>query len=191
MTATIETEAPDVVTRAQAGDSAAIAELWAEHRDVIFRFIYRRLGNPVHAEDLAADVFVRLIKRADTFEWRGTDIRAWLFVIARNLVADVFKSGRFRKEITAGASVDYAQSCLAGDPSPEDTATDRITYDLVLRMMDQLGDEQREVLRLRFLCDLTIAEVAVAMGKEEGAIKALQYRAVRSMRRLFPDGSPL
>jgi RNA polymerase sigma-70 factor (ECF subfamily) len=191
MTTTVDTEAPAVVTRAQAGDPAAIAELYEQYWGLVFRFCYRRTSNTHMAEDLATDVFVRLIKKVDTFEWRGTALGAWLLIVARNLIADRYKSKPYQKEVHSGVGVDYASEYPAVGPSPEDVATDLITHETVIRMMDQLSPDQREVLRLRFLCEMSMEEAAAAMGKEVSSIKALQFRAVRSMRRLFPDGSPL
>ena len=191
MTTTVDTEAPEVVTRAQAGDPAAIAELYEQYWGLVFRVCYRRTSRTHMAEDLAADVFVRLIKKVDTFEWRGQQISAWLLVVARNMIADRFKSKPYQKEVHCGAGVDYASGYAAPDASPEDVATDLITHDTVIRMMDQLSPDQREVLRLRFLCEMSMEEAAEAMGKNVTSVKALQFRAVRSMRRLFPDGSPL
>lgn len=191
MTTTVDTEAPEVVTRAQAGDPEAIAELYEQYWGLVFRFCYRRTSNTHMAEDLATDVFVRLIKKVDTFEWRGTALGAWLLIVARNLIADRYKSKPYQKEVHSGVGVDYASEYPAAGPSPEDVATDLITHETVIRMMDQLSPDQREVLRLRFLCEMSMEEAAAAMGKEVSSIKALQFRAVRSMRRLFPDGSPL
>lgn len=193
MTTDVDTEAPEVVTRAQAGDSAAIAELYQAHRTFIFQCIYRRVGDPNIAEDLTADVFVRMLRNVDRFEWQGTDIRGWLVVIARNMVFDRFKSGRYKKEVAYGSPDDYARDRPAPGPEArvEATVTDRITSDLVIRMMDELSPDQREVLRLRFLCEMSMEEAAEAMGKNVSSVKALQFRAVRTMRRLFPDGSPL
>lgn len=192
MTTTVETEAPEVVTRAQAGDPEAIAELYEQYWGLVFRFCYRRTSNTHMAEDLATDVFVRLIKKVDTFEWRGTALGAWLLVVARNIIADRFKSKPYQKEVHCGAGVDYASDYAAPEASPEDVATDRVTYDLVIRALDRLESrEQREVLQIRYLEDLSVEETAARLGTTVGAVKALTYRAVRSMRRLFPDGSPL
>jgi RNA polymerase sigma-70 factor (ECF subfamily) len=190
MTTTVE--APEVVIRAQAGDTSAIAELYREHRRFVFMTIYASVGNQQVAEDLTADVFVRLIRKVDLFEWRGTDIRAWLRVIARNIVTDRFKSGRYKYETAYGTPETFAHGEAPDrEAKVEAFVTDRLTAELVIRMMDELSDDQREVLRLRFLCEMSIEETAAAMGREEGAIKALQYRAVRAMRKLYPDGSPL
>lgn len=190
MTTTVDTEAPEVVTRAQAGDPAAIAELYEQYWGLVFRFCYRRTSSTHMAEDLATDVFVRLIKKVDTFEWRGQQISAWLLVVARNMIADRYKSKAYQKEVHSGVGADYASDYPAFEPSPEDTATDLITHETIIRMMDQLSPDQRDVLRLRFLCEMSMEEVAAEMGKNVSSVKALQFRAVRTMRRLFPDGSP-
>lgn len=192
MTAVVEAgEAPEVVTRAQAGDPDAIAELYEQHWGLVYRFCYRRTSNTHMAEDLATDVFERLIKKVETFEWRGQEISAWLLVVARNIIADRFKSKPYQKEVQSGTTTDYALGYSAAGPGPEDVATDNITHETVLRMMDRLSPDQREVLRLRFLCEMSMEEAAAVMGKEVSSIKALQFRAVRTMRRLFADGSPL
>lgn len=193
MTTVVElTEAPEVITRAQAGDPTAIAELYDEYWGLVFRFCYRRTSNTHLAEDLATDVFVRLIKKVDTFEWRGQQISAWLLVVARNMIADRYKSKAYQKEVHSGIGVDYASEYPNPEQGPEEAVTDRVTYDLVIGAIGRLASrEQGEVLRLRFLEDLSVEEVAEKMGVTIGTVKALQYRAVRSMRRLFPDGSPL
>lgn len=192
MTATVEVgEAPEVVTRAQAGDPDAIAELYERYWGLVYRFCYRRTSNTHLAEDLATDVFVRLIKRIDTFEWQGKEVSAWLLVVARNIIADRFKSKPYQKEVLSGGPADYALEYSAAGAPPEDVATDAITHATVLRMMDRLSPDQRQVLHLRFLREMSMEEAAAAMGKEVSSVKALQFRAVRTMRRLFADGSPL
>ena len=193
MTATVETEAPEILTRAQAGDMEAIAELYRLHRRFVFGAIYARTRDQQVAEDLTGDVFIKLIKRVDQFQWTGTDIRGWLLVIARNLVSDRYKSASYRRERAYGSPDDYARDRPDSDSEAriEHFVTDRLTAETIIRMMDQLSDDQREVLRLRFLCEMSMEEAAEAMGKNVTSIKALQFRAVRSMRRLFPDGSPL
>lgn len=192
MTSDVDTAAPEVVTRAQAGDPDAIAELYAQYWGLVYRFCYRRTSNMHLAEDLAMDVFVRLIKKVDTFEWRGQQLGAWLLVVARNRIADLYKSQPVRKEINSGIGADYAAPFPSSAPSPETVATDHVTHGLVIRALEQLeSPEQREVLRLRYLEDLSVEEAAATMGNTVGAVKALTYRAVRSMRRMFPDGSPL
>lgn len=177
-----------LVVRAQAGDTAAYGEIYERYLDTVFRFVYFRVGSRPLAEDLTQDVFTRAWKRIGTFTWQGRDIGAWLVTIARNLVADHFKSGRYRLEVTTGDVLDTDRVERGPEGSPELAAVDHVTNMALLDAVKRLNPEQQECIVLRFLSDLTVAETAQAMGKNEGAIKALQYRAVRSLHRLLPPG---
>jgi RNA polymerase sigma-70 factor (ECF subfamily) len=177
-----------LVERAQAGDGAAFGLLYDRYVDTVFRFIYFRVGNRPLAEDLTADTFLRALKRINSFTWQGRDLGAWLVTIARNLVADHFKSGRYRLEVTTGDVLDADHPDRGPEGSPEVAVVDHITNVALLGAVRQLNPEQQECIVLRFLHGFSVAETAHAMGKNEGAIKALQYRAVRALHRLLPDG---
>ncbi len=118
-----------------------------------------------------------------TFTWQGRDFGAWLVTIARNLVADHFKSSRFRLEVTTGEMLD-SNEC---ERSPEDSVLESLSNAALLEAVHRLNPQQRECVRLRFLQGLSVAETARIMGKNEGAIKTLQYRAVRTLARLLPS----
>jgi RNA polymerase sigma-70 factor (ECF subfamily) len=201
MTAVLETvwparPAPDdaaaetwaLVERAQAGDMHAWASLYSRYVDTVFRFVYFRVGSRQLAEDITSDVFLRALRRIGSYTWQGRDLGAWLVTIARNMIADHFKSGRYRLEVTTGDVFDRDDADHSLEGHPELTVVDHLTNVALLGALQQVTDEQRDVLTLRFLRGLTVAETAVAMGKQEGAIKALQYRAVRSLRRALPAG---
>jgi RNA polymerase sigma-70 factor, ECF subfamily len=177
-----------LVERAQAGDSDAFGLIYDRYLDTVFRFIYFRVGNRPLAEDLTADTFLRALKRIGSFTWQGRDLGAWLVTIARNLVADHFKSGRYRLEVTTGDVLDADQADRGPEGSPEAAVVDHITNVALLSAVKQLNPEQQECIVLRFLHGFSVAETAHAMGKNEGAIKALQYRAVRALHRLLPEG---
>ena len=177
-----------LVERAQAGESAAFGLIYDRYVDMVFRFIYFRVGNRQLAEDLTSDTFLRALKRIGSFTWQGRDLGAWLVTIARNLVADHFKSGRYRLEVTTGDVLDADREDRGPEGSPEAAVVDHITNVALLRAVKQLNPEQQECIVLRFLQGFSVAETARAMGKNEGAIKALQYRAVRALARLLPEG---
>ncbi|GAB7041858.1 hypothetical protein JCM9533A_57080 [Catenuloplanes niger JCM 9533] len=177
-----------LVERAQAGESAAFGLIYDRYVDTVFRFIYFRVGNRQLAEDLTSDTFLRALKRIGSFTWQGRDLGAWLVTIARNLVADHFKSGRYRLEVTTGDVLDADREDRGPEGSPEAAVVDHITNVALLTAVKQLNPEQQECIVLRFLQGFSVAETAQAMGKNEGAIKALQYRAVRTLARLLPDG---
>jgi RNA polymerase sigma-70 factor, ECF subfamily len=177
-----------LVERAQNGDTAAFGLIYDRYMDTVFRFIYFRVGNRQLAEDLTSDTFLRALKRIGSFTWQGRDLGAWLVTIARNLVADHFKSGRYRLEVTTGDVLDADREDRGPEGSPESAVVDHITNVTLLTAVKQLNPEQQECIVLRFLQGFSVAETAQAMGKNEGAIKALQYRAVRALARLLPDG---
>lgn len=131
-------------------------------------------------------MFLRALRRIGTFQWQGVDFGAWLMTIARNRINDHFKSARFRLE----ASVE--EIFETGDPreegSPEGSALSAELAQEVHRALTELNDGQAEVLYLRFLQHLSVAETAAVMGKTEGAIKAMQYRALKSLAKVLPDG---
>jgi RNA polymerase sigma-70 factor (ECF subfamily) len=177
-----------LVERAQAGEAEAFGLIYDRYVDTVFRFIYFRVGNRQLAEDLTADTFLRALKRIGSFTWQGRDLGAWLVTIARNLVADHFKSGRYRLEVTSGDVLDADREDRGPEGSPEAAVVDHITNVALLTAVKQLNPEQQECIVLRFLHGFSVAETAQTMGKNEGAIKALQYRAVRALARLLPDG---
>ncbi|UWP87317.1 sigma-70 family RNA polymerase sigma factor [Dactylosporangium fulvum] len=177
-----------LIERAQAGDGQAFGLLYDRYFDTVFRFVYFRVGNRQLAEDLTADTFLRALKRIGSFTWQGRDLGAWLVTIARNLVADHFKSGRYRLEVTTGDVLDADRPDRGPEGSPEAAVIDHITNVDLLKAVKQLNPEQQECIVLRFLHGFSVAETAQAMNKNEGAIKALQYRAVRALARLLPDG---
>ncbi|GAB2573923.1 sigma-70 family RNA polymerase sigma factor [Streptomyces capparidis] len=172
-----------LVERAQQGEAEAFGELYDHYSETVYRYIYYRVGGRATAEDLTSETFLRALRRIGTFTWQGRDFGAWLVTIARNLVADHFKSSRFRLEVTTGEMLDANEV----EPSPEDSVLERLSNDALLQAVRRLNPQQQECVTLRFLQGLSVAETARVMGKNEGAIKTLQYRAVRTLARLLPD----
>jgi RNA polymerase sigma-70 factor, ECF subfamily len=180
-----------LVEAAQAGDRDAFAALYERYHSHVLNMIWRRTSNRHLAEDLAHDVFVRALRSLDSVTWQGRDIGAWFATVARNLVIDHFKSGRYRLETTAGLLYDEDRHSDRADRTPEGdpagTVADQMLHVELRAAVDRLGPEQREVIVRRFYDGLSVAETAAAMGKQDGAIKALQYRAVRTLARLLPS----
>ncbi len=181
-------EVQDLVARAQGGDAEAFGLIYDRYLETIYRFVYFRVGNRQLAEDLTADTFLRALNHIGGFTWQGRDLRAWLVTIARNRVADHFKSGRYRLEVSAGDVLDTDREDGTPEGSPEVAVVDHLTNVTLLGAVKQLNAEQQECIVLRFLQGFSVAETAETMGKTQGAIKALQYRATRSLARLLPDG---
>ncbi|HLV71799.1 RNA polymerase sigma-70 factor (ECF subfamily) [Actinomadura hallensis] len=171
-----------LVLRARDGDAEAFGSLYDHYVELVYRYVYYRVGAHSLAEDITSETFLRALRRICDFHWQGKDFGAWLVTIARNLVADHFKSGRYRLEVCTAELIEPDRH----EEGPERTVLDSMTNRTLLLAVKRLGSEQQECVVLRFLHGLSVAETALVMGKKPGAIKALQYRAVRSLARMLP-----
>ncbi|MGW1491299.1 sigma-70 family RNA polymerase sigma factor [Streptomyces sp. NPDC002402] len=132
------------VERAQAGDSDAFGLLYDTYCDTVYRYVYYRVGGKTTAEDLTSDTFVRALARLDSFTWRGRDFGAWLVTIARNRVADHFKSGRFHLEVTTGEILDANEV----ERSAEDIVLQGLDNSALAQALNRLPGRMRQVIWL-------------------------------------------
>ncbi|WP_052664479.1 sigma-70 family RNA polymerase sigma factor [Nitriliruptor alkaliphilus] len=184
--AAIDPEVVALVDRARTGDAQAFADLYDRYVDQIFAYVYRRVGHRQLAEDLVGDVFLRAFRRLSTFEWQGVDLGAWITTIARNRVHDHFKSARFRLERTTDEVREPAPSGQSHE-DPERIAVARDMARALGAALEGLKGEHREVIELRFIHDLSVAETAAVMERSVGATKALQYRALKALSGAVQD----
>ncbi len=173
-----------LVQAAQAGDMAAFEQLFERYYDVVFRFVLFRTNDRPLAEDITSETFVRALRRIGSVTYQGRDIAAWFVTIARNLIFDHVKSSRYRLESTTADMLDLSPSTHG----PEQQVLDGATHDELLRCVAKLNPDQQECIHLRFLQGLSVAETARIMERNEGAVKALQHRAVRRLAQLLPEG---
>jgi RNA polymerase sigma-70 factor (ECF subfamily) len=173
----------DLVRAAQGGDTVAFGALYDRYVDIVFRYVLFRVGDRELAEDVTSETFLRALRRITSVSYQGRDVGAWFVTIARNLVLDHVKSSRFRLEV-ATPEIRDSERLEAG---PEQQVMSKVTREAVLACVDQLGDDQRECIVLRFLQGLSVAETAKVMNRNEGAVKALQHRAVRRLGQLLPS----
>jgi RNA polymerase sigma-70 factor, ECF subfamily len=188
MTATTQAPAAGVdpwewVRAAQAGDLEAYGRLYDRYHEMVFRYVLFRVADRHLTEDLTAETFVRALRRLGSVVYQGRDIGAWFVTIARNLVADHVKSSRYKLErLTSEWSEDLAYPV---DDGPERRALDGATRAELLRCVAKLNDDQRTCIELRFFQDRSVAETARLMGRNEGAVKATQHRAVQRLAVLY------
>ena len=173
-----------LVRRAQEGDAEAFGELYDHYVTLVHRYAYHRVGDRATAEDITSETFLRALRRIDSLSFQGRDVGAWLVTIARNIIFDHVKSSRFRLEVTTADMRDADRST----EGPEDAVVTLLTNQEVLACVQQLNPEQQECIVLRFLHGMSVSETAEIMGKKDGAIKALQHRAVRRLAALLPEG---
>ena len=173
-----------LVAQAQEGDAEAFGRLYDHYVTMVHRYVYYRVGDRATAEDVTSETFVRALRRIDSLSFQGRDVGAWLVTIARNILRDHVKSSRYRLEVT---TADMRDADRATD-GPEDAVLQHLTNRELLACVQQLGSEQQECIVLRFIHGLSVSETAEIMGKKDGAIKALQHRAVRRLAALLPEG---
>ncbi len=176
-----------LVELAKTGDRDALGELYRLYDPTVRRYLSPRLGrNPTLVDDLAADTWLRVVRNIHRIEFVGRDFGAWLVTIARNLVADHYKSGWASRVTVAGELLDTVAGEQVHEHEPDELEAGVITRlagDELLATLAGMPGQQQAVLRLRFLEQLDVAETAAAMGITVGACKALQYRAVRALAR--------
>ncbi|ROP39720.1 sigma-70 family RNA polymerase sigma factor [Saccharothrix texasensis] len=172
----------NLVRAAQGGDTDAFGALYDRYVDVVYRYVLFRVGDRTLAEDVTSETFLRALRSIGSISYQGRDVGAWFVTIARNIVFDHVKSSRYRLEVTTAELADNRE---VTDGPEQEVLTDATNAEL-LRCVAQLGDDQRECITLRFIQGLSVAETAARMGRNEGAIKALQHRAVRRLAQLLP-----
>ena len=170
---------PDVIDRARGGDRHAFGELYDTHVESVYRYVLYRVREPSDAEDLTSEVFTRAFANIHRYRWQGKSFLAWLYTIARNAVTD--RSRRERPTV----DLDDAFGVAEEGPTAHDRAVTGEQVDALRGAVKHLTSEQQEVLVLRFVQDMSSRQVAKMLGKNEGAIRALQFRALGRLRKLL------
>ncbi|HLE29518.1 MAG TPA: sigma-70 family RNA polymerase sigma factor [Anaerolineales bacterium] len=173
----------DLAALARRGDVNAIGALYDRHHEALFRYIWSRVGERETAEDMTGEVFTRMLAALPRYQPTATPFRAWLYRIAHNLVVDHYRKEGGRTFLSLDQA--EAQSDEAGDLNL--IVEWNLTIEQVHHALARLDEAQREVVSLRFLSGLSLQEVAAALEKSEGAIKALQHRGLAALRRALVE----
>ncbi len=156
-------------------DAEAFGQLYDLYVGPIYRYLFYRLGDAAEAEDLAEAVFLKAWEAIHRFRWQGKPFLAWLYRMAHNALVDHMRTRRPADPLDL--HLDRAQ------PAQEDELERGLTAEELARAISQLTEDQQQVIVLKFLEGLENAEIAAITGKNEGAIRALQLRALLALRR--------
>ena len=167
-----------LVRRAQQQDSEAFAQLYEAYFDKIYRYIVMRIRNEMEAEDIAQQVFMKMLHSISSYKSKGVPFSSWVYRIAHNQVIDYFR----RQNKKATVDIEGLQLPSTGD-DPQHMIERQVDIEELKKATQRLTPAQQEVLSLRFAGELPIAQCAQIMGKSEGAIKALQHSAVLALRK--------
>jgi RNA polymerase sigma-70 factor, ECF subfamily len=162
-------------------DEAALGELYDRYEAKIYSYIFRRTGEQSLAEDLTAQVFLKMLEAIRQGKAWHSSFSGWLYRIAHNLVIDHYRN----RERQSHVELDEQEVSRSPEHNPVLTAEMNLDAERLRAAVRRLTDEQAEVISLRFLEGYSIIEVAEMMDKSEGSIKALQYRAVATLRNLL------
>jgi RNA polymerase sigma-70 factor (ECF subfamily) len=172
-----------LIIRAQQRDQVALTQLYEENFDRIYRYCVIKIGDRTEAEDMTQQVFLNAIKSLPSYKFKGMPFSSWLYRIAHNQVVD------YHRKRSRHALVPIDESIASGEDDPSETAELRLEVEELARATQKLTPAQREVISLRFAAELSVAEVARAMGKSEGAVKALQHSAIVALRKVLSPGT--
>jgi len=172
-------EADDrLLVEAAQQDPSRFAELYELNFDVVYAFVVRQTRDRDAAQDITSEVFHDALANLGSFEWRGIPFLAWLLRIASNAVADHFhRSARNRRVAELDERLEVQLANLTTD-----ILTNWDPYARVFRSVKELPDDQRRVVEMRFAEEKSIGEIARTIGRSEGAVKQLQFRALQTLR---------
>ena len=169
-----------LVDAARTGNEAALSELYTLYFPRVYRYILARTGNTYDAEDLAEEVFMRMLDAIERFEWREAPFSAWLFRIAHNAVIS-----QRRKDGARGRSAPLSDGLSVDSQGPDELVENRLALNEIMVAAKGLPEAQRQVISLRFSAGLSVAETAQAMGKGEGNVKVIQHKAIVKLREML------
>ena len=179
----LEFNEEDALTHASQGDRDAFGLLYERYIDRIFNYVYYRTGNLHDAEDLTARVFQRAMNHIKNYTDRGVPFSAWLYRIAHNLVANWHRDRSRRQEIPIN---DVPVLPSKGD-HPERNLVRSQEQSTLLRLIRRLPPERQSLLILKFVENMSNAEIGAMMGRSEGAVKSLYHRTLLALRDQIGD----
>ncbi len=172
---------PSVLERVRAGDEAAFAELWRATQPMLLRYLTVRAGDL--AEDVAAQAWAAVVTGLSGFEGGENQFRRWIVTIARNNHVDLVRRAARRPELLVENVVEAAEPTGAADPA--DLAETQWSTGTALALVRRLPVDQAEMVTLRVLVGLDVAEVAALVGRSPGAVRVAVHRGLGRLRELL------
>lgn len=168
-----------IIASAKSGDEAALTAIYDAYKQKVQRYLYYRIGHAQTAEDLTTEVFLRVIENLADYRFQDVPFQAWVFQIARNLAVDHFRRQRVRNHLPLDHTLP------ANGDGPDAIAARSVTAEQLSGALQNLTDGQRDVIVMRFISEMPIADVAQALDKSESAVKGLQSRGLDALSRIL------
>src|SRR5699024_6686081 len=155
----------------------AIGQLYDHHVTNIYPFTYARTGSQHLAEDFTSETFTRALCRTNNFKWQGNEFGAWVTAIARKLMADHCTSSRHRTAAVTEALPEPPD--VSQEPSQQAVLSQR--REILMSAVNSLPAKQRDCVLMRFVQGMSVTETAKVLGRSHGAVRQLQFRAIRTL----------
>ncbi len=169
------------IRRAQTGDTQIISALYERYHRGIYRYLYYQVGDQQNAEDLTSEVFLRMLRFMAGFHPPALMFQSWLFQIARNLAIDHYRKTSNREHLVLEEDMTASSLDLAR------TVEHNLTSESLRQALERLTEDQRDVIVMRFVVEMPLAQVAKTLHKSEDAVKGLQRRALLNLRRILVE----
>jgi RNA polymerase sigma-70 factor (ECF subfamily) len=181
----VVTDEKSLIAKAQQGDKAALEQLISRYWQPVFRLACLKTGNGEDAQEITQETFLKAFRALPGYRETNASFKTYLGRIALNLITDFWRKKGRSPQIVALA--DFQEPLADPAPLPEDSALSRERRESIGRLVAMLPAEQRRTVELRIFAALSLQETARLMGKTEAAVKMLQQRALRNLRRLFDE----
>ncbi len=175
-----------VIQAAQSGDLEALGSLYDTHINQVYRYALARLGNVHDAEDVAEEIFLKMLAGLPAYQWRKVPFAAWLMRIARNEVVSFAR--RNGKRSQDGELPEELMDKRTADPA--ETTERTLALEDLREAVALLPEAQREVIILRFASGLSVADTAKALAKNENNVKVLQHKGMQRLQVLMSPKYP-
>lgn len=174
-----------LIYRAKEGDEQAFGALYDRYVTRIYRFIFLKVRRKQDAEDLTHQVFMNAWQSVGRYEFRGFPFGSWLYRIASNAVIDFYRTSRNHQPLESVPEETFAEVA-----KHETILNDALEMNVIHTALQRLEHDQQTVLILRFIDDRTNKEIADLLGKSEGAIRVIQHRALKQLKKHVDDLRP-
>ncbi|MFA6098351.1 MAG: sigma-70 family RNA polymerase sigma factor [Patescibacteria group bacterium] len=164
-----------IIRQCQAGDLKQFAELYEAYIEKIYSFVFYRTMHREIAEDLVSQIFLKALERINSYDETRGAFSSWLYSIARNTVIDHYRTKRDHEDIDS-------QWSLAMDGDLYEQSADRHLLEKVIRHLNLLNTEQRDLLIMKIWDELTYKEIAEIIGKTPANCKMIFYRTIHKLR---------
>ena len=170
-----------LLRRARQWDEVALAQVYDTYAPAIYRYVYRRTGHQDTAQEIVAETFHRFLVALKQGGGPTENLSAWLYRVAHNLIVDFYR----RRPVQ---ELEILDDVVVADVNHSETHLERQTQVAQARAaLQQLTPLQQQIVALRFLEEMSLEEVAHMVNRTVGAVKALQHRAINSLRRILEE----